>query len=99
MAIRIRSAISPMFGHSPATRAHAIRTGSWLAREALTKAVGARGYAAGSRAVGLVLLLAPFAAIAAPASHPAGAEDITPTEHRHLPYLRLTRRSQSAAGK
>src|SRR5437868_3221499 len=99
MAIRIRSAISPMFGHSPATRAHAIRTGSWLAREALTKAVGARGYAAGSRAVGLVLLLAPFAAIAAPASHPAGAEDIPPTEHRHLPYPRPEAPLQISGGQ
>src|SRR5437868_5492820 len=97
MAIRIRSPISPMFGHSPATRAHAIRTGSWLAREALTKAVGARGYAAGFCAVGLVLLLASFGAIAAPASHPA--EDIRPSEHRHLPYPRLEVPLQISGGQ
>ena len=70
-----------------------------MAREALTKAVGARGYAAGSRAVGLVLLLAPFAAIAAPASHPAGAEDIPPTEHRHLPYPRPEAPLQISGGQ
>src|SRR4051794_10553030 len=34
MATPIRSPISPMSGHSPATRALAIRTGSWLAPEA-----------------------------------------------------------------
>src|SRR4030088_2105726 len=37
-AIRIRSQISPMFGLSPATLPHAIRTGSWSEREALTDA-------------------------------------------------------------
>src|SRR3954470_18654150 len=37
MAIRIRSPISPMSGHSPATRLLAIQTGNWLAPEALTR--------------------------------------------------------------
>ena len=49
--------------------------------------------------MGLVLLLAPFAAIAAPASHPARAEDSPPTEHRHLPYPRLEAPLQISGGQ
>src|ERR1700712_1944976 len=38
METRIRSPISPMFGHLPATFPRAIRTGSWLAQAALINA-------------------------------------------------------------
>src|SRR5665647_813500 len=86
MAIRIRSPISPMFGHSPATRLHAIRTGSWLAREALTNARGIRRYAAAFCVIALAMSLAPLAAIAARKLHPAHT---TERAQRHLPYPRL----------
>src|SRR6202047_4964947 len=82
-AIRIRSPISPMFGHSLGTRLHAIRTGSWSAREALTNARGIRRYAAAFCVVAMVLSLAPFAAIAARKLHPAHTAASAP---RHLPY-------------
>src|SRR5580700_7089765 len=89
MVIRIRSPISPMFGHSPATRLHAIRTGSWLAPEALTDTRRLRRYAAAFCGVAVALSLIPLAAIAARSAHharPANAQRIEP---RHLPYPRL----------
>src|SRR3954447_17266278 len=70
-----------MFGHSPAIRRHAIRTGSWLAREALTKAGGRRRLAALCVVAG-TLSLAPFVTITADAEHPANAPK-TPAAHRH----------------
>ncbi|HWX07113.1 MAG TPA: murein transglycosylase A, partial [Bradyrhizobium sp.] len=78
-----------MFGHSPATRLHAIRTGSWLAPEALTDTRRLRRYAAAFCGAAVALSLIPLAAIAArPAHHarPANAQRIEP---RHLPYPRL----------
>src|SRR5665647_680488 len=74
-----------MFGHSLGTRLHAIRTGSWLAREALTNA-RVRRYAAAFCVVVLVLSLAPLAAIAARKMYPAHAAR---SVHRHLPYPTL----------
>src|SRR5205823_5100198 len=88
-AIRTRSPISPMFGHSPATRHHATRTGSLLAPEALTKA---RRSAAALGVVVVVLSLAPLAVIAArkpqtlPPLHRASS---LPPKIRSIPYPRL----------
>ena len=62
--IRRRSPISPMFGHLPVMLRHAIRTGSWLAREALTNTRG-RPYAAAFFVIAAVLSLAPLVAFAA----------------------------------
>src|SRR6266581_4686023 len=64
-----------MSGPSPATLLHAIRTGSWLVREALTDARGFRRYAATLHVIAIALSLAPVAAHAA---------------RRHLPYPSLT---------
>src|SRR5471030_967905 len=63
-----------MFGHLPATLPRAIRTGSWLAREALTKALGSARSAAARCVIAAVVSLSPFAAYAA---------------RPHLPYPRL----------
>jgi membrane-bound lytic murein transglycosylase A len=72
------------------TLPRAIRTGSWLAPEALTDARGLRRYSAICCAVAASLLLAAFAAHAARQAlrHPAtlGAETAAP---RQLPYPRL----------
>src|SRR6266568_8353 len=64
-----------MSGPSPATLLHAIRTGSWLVREALTDARGLRRYAATLYVIAIALSLASVAAHAA---------------RRHLPYPSLT---------
>src|ERR1700712_3471204 len=88
MAIRIRSPISPMFGRSPATLLHAIRTGSWLAPEALTNARGFRRYAAACCVIVVALLLAPFAAHALRTTH-AARPPSPEAPARHLPYPRL----------
>src|SRR3954452_16491284 len=74
MAIRKRSPISPMFGHLPATSLRAIRTGSWLAREARPNAPGSARCAAARWALAAALWLIPLAAHA---------------ERPHLPYPRL----------
>src|ERR1700733_4869398 len=71
-----------MFGHLPATSRHAIRTGSWLAREALTNARG-RPYA-GAFCVIAVLSLAPLVAFAA-----RHARSSPPPSSRMVPYPRL----------
>src|SRR5260370_24233070 len=85
-----------MFGHSPATRPHAIRTGSWLARVALTEARGIRRYAAALCVIAGALSVAPCGVFAArmvrppPLSPPASpaARPHLPT-HRAVPYPRL----------
>src|SRR6202790_5705457 len=74
-----------MFGHLPATRRHAIRTGSWLAREALTNAAGVKRYAAASSVIALVWCLVPFA-VAARVAHTPRPDLPQP---RHIPYPRL----------
>src|SRR6202043_3831551 len=88
-AIRIRSPISPMFGHLPATRRHAIRTGSWLAREALTNAGGVKRYAAASCVIALVWSLVPLVAGAARVARPAHTPRPDLPQPRHVPYPRL----------
>src|SRR4051794_12074979 len=65
MATPKRSPISPMFGHLPATLPRAIRTGSWLAREARTKAPGSGRIAAARWTIAAALWLIPFTAEAA----------------------------------
>src|SRR3982074_3826300 len=72
--IRIRPPTLPILGRLPATSPHAIRTGSWLAREALTNARGLKRYAAASCAIAAAMSLAAAAA--------------RPT-HPHLPYPHL----------
>src|SRR5258705_8334071 len=92
MAIRIRSPILPMVGHLPATPPHAIRTGSWLAREALPDARSLRGTAASCCVMAVALAAARVAAIAARTAHTArsihGARP-HPPEARRIPYPRF----------
>src|SRR6202163_2156023 len=85
MAIRIRSPISPMFGHSPATQHHAIRTGSWLAPEALTNTARVRRLVAAFCVIAIVFTVAPFAAMAAGRAHTPAASH---GERSHLPKAR-----------
>ena len=65
MATPRRSPISPMSGHSPATSLRAIRTGSWLAPEALSNATPRRLYAVALRDRCRRCALAPSSAFAA----------------------------------
>src|SRR5882724_1091940 len=92
MATRIRSPISPMSGHSPATRAPAIRTGSWLAPEAPANPHSLAGFVArrALAAFAIAWSLAPLDTFAArhgrshvhlPQSRPAAG--------RQLPYPNL----------
>src|SRR5450756_471779 len=78
-----------MFGHLPAIRLHAIRTGSWLAREALTNAADVKRYAAAFCVIALALSLAPFVADAARNTHPARAARVELPRPRLIPYPRL----------
>src|ERR1041385_3873723 len=74
-----------MFGHLPATPPRAIRTGSWLARKALTRASGpGRSVAV---LVAAALSLWPFASHAARSHHP------------HLPYPQLDWPFEIAGGQ
>src|SRR5258706_6105985 len=81
-----------MSGHLPATPPHAIRTGSWLAREALPDARRLRRTAAACCVIAVALAAAPFAAIAARTAHTArsvhGARP-HPPDARRAPYPRL----------
>src|SRR5882724_5957228 len=81
-----------MFGHSPATLPHAIRTGNWLAPEALTDARCLQRCAAAFCGVAVVLSLTPFAALAARTVHPPrmmhSARPHLP-DARPVPYPRL----------
>src|SRR6202790_1844083 len=78
-----------MFGHLPATRRHAIRTGSWLAREALTNAAGVKRYAAAFCVIALVWSLVPLVAGAARVARPAHTPRPDLPQPRHIPYPRL----------
>src|SRR3982074_875728 len=82
-----------MFGHLPATPRHAIRTGSWLAREALTNAAGVKRYAAAFCVIALALSLAPVGADVARTAHtPRPAHTARPPDLPHtrsVPYPRL----------
>src|SRR3981189_813982 len=83
MATPIRSPISPMSGHSPATPLLAIRTGSWLAREARAKAHSLAGLA-----IGVIALALSMAASDAFAARRSRAHSPAPTP-RQLPYPQL----------
>src|SRR6476620_2367910 len=87
MATRIRSPISPMSGHSPATRAPAIRTGSWLAPEAPANTRGLAGYIArrALAAFAIALSLAPLDTFAARYARPHSRPQ-QPAASRPLPY-------------
>src|SRR5437868_6996564 len=80
-----------MFGHLPATSPHAIRTGSWLAREALTDARHLRRTAAACCVIAVALATASFAAIAARTAHTRIVHNARPhlPAARHIPYPRL----------
>src|SRR6478609_6086152 len=78
-----------MFGHLPATLLHAIRTGSWLAREALTDARGIRRYGAAFCVIAIALALALTATAATRLTrHSLGARP-HPAPARVLPYPHL----------
>src|SRR6266481_3508510 len=87
MAIPTRSPILPMSGRSPATPPHAIRTGSWLAPEALTDTRGARIFAAAFGVIAIALSLAPMAAHAVRARH--SAHRAVQPAPRQIPYPTL----------
>src|SRR5882724_6514944 len=74
-----------MSGHSPATRALAIRTGSWLAPEARPDTRRLAGLAVG--VIALALSIAPLDAFAARHSRPHKYSPPAPA--RHLPYPQL----------
>src|SRR5512140_3215694 len=76
-----------MFGHLPATRRHAIRTGSLLAREALTNARGIGHYAAAVCVIAVALSLACMAA--ADAARHARTVRAARISHPDLPRPRL----------
>src|SRR6201999_3797319 len=92
-----RSPTLPMFGHLPVTSPHAIRTGSWLARVALTSAILLRflqrGLQAGIRnfrSKGGVKFAAAAAAIAGSLSlAPMPADGSRHMHPRPLPYPQL----------
>src|SRR3954471_4943861 len=85
MATPIRSPISPMSGHSPATRALAIRTGSWLAPEARPETRRLARLALG--VIALACSLAPPDTLAA--RHARSQKPPHPPSIRHLPYPEL----------
>src|SRR4051812_20580569 len=85
MVTPIRSPISPMSGHSPATRVLAIRTGSWLAPEARPDARRLAGLAFG--VIALACSLAPADALAARHGRPQKSSHPPPV--RPLPYPEL----------
>src|SRR5947207_15908390 len=89
MATRIRSPISPMSGHSPATRVPAIRTGSWLAPEAPANTPGFAGFVARRTlaAIAVSLSLAPLDTFAA--RHARSRPHPHPEVSRPLPYPNL----------
>src|SRR3981081_586401 len=84
MATRIRSPISPMSGHSPATRPLAIRIGSWLALAALTKTRTLACFA--FAVIAVVLLLVPLGAFATRHFRHTHPQE---TASRSLPYPNL----------
>src|SRR6187431_2217921 len=97
MVTPIRSPISPMSGHSPATRALAIRTGSWLAPEARPDARRLAGLAVG--AIALACSLAPVDALAARHGRSQKASAPHPPPVRALPYPELELPFQISGGQ
>src|SRR5258706_6298454 len=75
-----------MFGHLPATLPHAIRTGSWLAREALPSARGFRRCATAFCVIAAALSTAPLDARGTQTSHRVRPHLPNP---RSIPYPRL----------
>src|ERR1700681_1801611 len=75
-----------MFGHLPATLPHEIRTGSWLAREALPNARGLRRYATAFCVIAAALSTAPLAARGTHTPHNVRPHLPNP---RLVPYPRL----------
>src|SRR5215469_16412777 len=85
MATRTRWLISPMSGPLPATPPHAIRTGSWLAREARIDVRRLRQCIAVLTVAAVLQLLLPYVVLAAHRWRSRSA----PTPHvaeRSLPY-------------
>src|SRR5437660_10942771 len=81
-----------MFGHLPATLPHAIRTGSWLAREVLSNTRGVGRYAVALTVTAAALALAPLGAQGARTSHSQRAAPTAPPRlpaARPVPYPRL----------
>src|SRR5437016_13318638 len=99
MATRIRSPISPMSGHSPATRAPAIRTGSWLAPEAPANTPGLAGFVArrALAAFAIAMSLAPMDTFAA--HHVRAHSRLHPATARSLPYPHLELPLQISRGQ
>src|SRR6476660_6443906 len=95
MAIPIRSPISPISGHSPATRALAIRTGSWLAPEARAETRRLARLAFG--VIALAWALAPVDALAA--RYVRSQKPLHPPSSRHLPYPELELLFQICGGQ
>src|SRR5215475_3680913 len=90
MATRTRSPTSPMSGLSPATPPHAIRTGSWLAREAPTDLTHRRRFVAAICVTVGVLSLLPLAELAARTYRSRTASVRPPVVHqRAIPYPQL----------
>src|SRR3954447_22090317 len=91
MATRIRSPISPMSGHSPATQAPEIRTGSWLAPEAPANPHGLAGFVArrALAAFAIALSLAPLDSFAARHARSHFRPQPQPVASRALPYSNL----------
>src|SRR4051794_33281718 len=94
MERRIRSPILPMSGLSPATRAPAIQTGSWLAPVAPASAHRLAGVARlALAAIAVVVSLAPWDAFAARRARthalPPPEPVSTPESSRPLPYPEL----------
>src|SRR5260221_10768049 len=87
MATPIRSPISPMSGHSPAIPLLAIRTGSWLAREARAKSHSLAGLAIG--VIALALSIAASDAFAARRSRAHSPSRPPAPPPRQLPYPQL----------
>src|SRR3954454_20995126 len=98
MAPRIRSPISPMSGHSPATRVPAIRTGSWLAPEAPANTHNLAGFVArrALAAVAIALSIAPLDSFAARHARPRSLPH--PEASRPLPYPNLELPLQVSGG-
>src|SRR5258708_22178119 len=88
MAILTRSPTSPMSGPLPATPPHAIRTGSWLAREARTKVSRLKRCVAVLYVAVVAQALVPFFALAAHRYHsrPSAAHV---ERQRPVPYPNL----------
>src|SRR6478735_8821448 len=95
MATRIRSPISPMSGHSPATRPLAIQTGSWLAPEALADT--RRRWRFATACCVLAIVCSTTAATARHARH--SASRTPPQQLRHLPYPPLELPLQISGGQ